>query len=120
MPLIRSVAILIAAFALFLALGPGPRAYAGGMGMGDALSAHQAADGCDPAMMLHGQPEKHDAGGCGKMHCCLGATCVFAGLPTALILLAPMSADELNLSPVTALLTGRDVSPPLDPPRPFA
>ncbi|WP_370677994.1 hypothetical protein [Pleomorphomonas sp. PLEO] len=118
--MIRSVVMLIAAFALLLALGPGPRAYAGGMGMGDALSAHQDADGCDPAMMSRGQSEKHDAGGCGKMHCCLGATCVFAGLPAAWSLLTPMSAAKLNLSPGTALLTGRDVSPPLDPPRPFA
>lgn len=119
MPLIRAFLMLFVAFALLLAVGPGPRAYAAGMDA--ALSAQQDPDGCDPAMTPHGPTEKHDAGGCGKMSCCLGAVCVSAGLTSAMVVLAtPVSATALDLSAVTALLTGRDVAPPLDPPRQFA
>ena len=120
--MIRSVATLIATLALLLVLGQGHVTYAAGMGseMGAVLSAHQDADGCAPAMMLHGRTEKHHAGGCAKMSCCMGTICVFAGLPATAIAVVPTSGMVLNLFAATAALTGRDVAPPLDPPRPFA
>jgi hypothetical protein len=112
--------MLFVAFALILPLGPGSSAHAADMSgdMRVVVSTHQ--DGCDPSVMPHGQTEKHDAGGCGKMQCCLGAACVFAGLPAAAVGATPVSATALTLSAATAFLTGRDVAPPLDPPRPFA
>lgn len=122
MPLIRSFTMLIAVLALLLAVAPGPRVYAAGMGtdMGAAISAQQDADGCASAMMLQGQSGKHDAGGCAKMNCCLGAICTFAGLPVTAAVAKPMSAATLSLFAATAALTGRNVAPPLDPPRSFA
>ncbi len=117
--LIRPFLMLFAALALLLAVGPGLHAYAAGMG--SAFSAQQDPDGCDPAMAAHGRTDGHDAGGCGKMQCCLGTSCVSIGLTTAAAVLAtPVSATALDPSAVTAFLMGRDVAPPLDPPRPFA
>lgn len=117
MPLIRSVVMLIAAFAMLLALGQGPRAYAAGIDR-TAFSVHQDVDGCAPATMPDGQSERHDDGGCGKMHCCLGVACVFAGLPVTSIFITPVLATAPNPSAATAFLTGREVAPPLDPPKP--
>ena len=119
MPLIRSLMMLIAVVALLLAVMPGSQAHAVSMDMGTTVSGHVASDGCAPAVASHGQTERHDAGGCGKMQCCLGAICVFAGLPAA-ALAVPVSTATLDLSVATAFLTGRDVAPPIDPPRPFA
>lgn len=121
-PLIRSLVTFMAALALILVLGPGPIAYASGMGpdAGAAFSAHQDSDGCASTMMPTGQTDRHPAGGCAKMSCCLGAICIVAGLPAMTSFVVPTSATMLNLSAATAALTGRDVAPPFDPPRPFA
>lgn len=120
-PLIRPFVLLIAVLAMLLAVAPGSHAYAAVMGAGTTMSSsHGDPDGCASAMALKDQTQKHDAGGCAKMNCCLGAMCVFAGLPsTAVVATAPATA-VLSLSSVTAALNGRDVAPPLDPPRSFA
>jgi len=116
----RPFVMLFAAFALILAPGPGPGAYAAGMDTRTVISAHQESGGCAPARMPHDQTDKHAADGCGKMQCCLGATCVSAGLPGTAAGATPMPGTALSLSAATAPLVGRDVAPPFDPPRPFA
>lgn len=120
MPLIRSFMMFVVV--LLLALGPGQNVHAAGMGsdMGTAISTHGDPDGCASAMTLQGQSQKHDAGRCAKTNCCLGAICVFTGLPTMAALATPPATAALSLSAVTTALKGRDVAPPLDPPRSFA
>ena len=105
---------------LLLALGPGQHAHAAGptADIGAVLSTHQDTDGCASVMGVQGKAEKHD-GNCAKMSCCLGAMCVFAGLPLATPITTPLAASALPLSAATAALKGRDVAPPLDPPRSF-
>lgn len=119
MPVIRSLMMFIVV--LLLALGPGQHAHAAGVSpdIGAVIATHQDAGGCASAMALQGKAEKHD-GNCAKMTCCLGAMCVFAGLPMATAFATPLIASALPLSAVTAALTGRNVAPPLDPPRSFA
>lgn len=120
MPLIRSFVMLVVA--LVLAFGPVQHSHAAGMGSGleTTILAHRDPEGCASAMALHGQTQKHDAGGCAKMNCCPGAICVLAGLPAATALAVPMAAAMLNLLATDSFLSGRDVAPPLDPPRPLA
>lgn len=91
-----------------------------GAGFEATISAHGDPDGCASAMALKGQAHKHDAGGCAKMSCCLGAMCVFAGLPSAAAVANVPATGVLSLSSATVALNGRDVAPPLDPPRSFA
>lgn len=120
-PLIRPFVLLIAVLAMLLAVAPGSHAYAADMGLGTAISSsHGDPDGCASAMTLQGQSQKHDAGGCAKMNCCLGAMCVFAGLPSTAVVATAPAAVVLTLLSATAALNGRDVAPPLDPPRSFA
>lgn len=118
--MIRSLAMLMAVFALLLTPGVGSRDYAYGMAMGTALSSHHDVDGCASSARMDGQADRHDAGGCQKMHCCLGTICVLVGLPAATTAAMPLLANSINLSGATASLTGRVVAPPLDPPRRFA
>lgn len=120
--LIRSLVQLIAAFALILALVPGPAAYAAGMGtsMETAVCTQHDIDGCAPSKTAAGPAEKHNAGSCDVLNCCLGAVCVFVGvLPTAAETM-PTLVPAQRLPGPFASLTGRDVAPPFDPPKPFA
>jgi hypothetical protein len=122
MSLIRSLATLIAVFALILALVPGPRAYAVGMGanMDTAVCTHHDPDDCGLSSMDGGKLGKHGVGSCDVFNCCLGAVCVFAGLLPTTAVTMPALLPAQRLPGVFASLTGRDVAPPLDPPRPFA
>lgn len=113
----RPLAILIAVLALLLALWPGSHAYAVGMGAEKFVSSQQRSEGC--ASSHHG-PERHDGDDRGQAQCCVGAICVFAGLPAATEPATPMSALALDLPVADTFLAGRDVAPPVDPPRPFA
>ena len=115
----RPFAILVAVLALLLALSPGPHASAAGMGGEKMASSQQGPEGCASPMAPHGKADRHDAGGQGKMQCCVGAVCVVAGLPTATVLATPASDDMPVLPAADTFLTGRDVAPPFDPPRPF-
>lgn len=115
----RSLAILVAVLSLLLALSPGSHGYAAGMGVGKMASSQHEAKGCAPTAS-HGKAERQDAGGQGKMLCCVGAACVVAGLPSMASFAAPLSSVALDLPVIDTLLTGRDVTPPVDPPRPFA
>ena len=116
----RPFAILIAVLAVLLALSPGAHAHAAGAGGGKMASSQQASEGCVSSMASHGKADRHDAGGHGRMSCCVGAVCVVAGLPAAAVLAMPASDDMPVLPAAETLLTGRDVPPPVDPPRPFA
>lgn len=116
----RPFAILVAVLALLLALSPGPHASAAGMAGEKMASAQQGPEGCASPLASHGKADRHDAGGQGKMSCCVGAVCVVAGLPTATVLAMPASDDMPVLPAADTFLTGRDVAPPVDPPRPFA
>jgi len=112
--------MLMAVFALLLTPGLGSRDYAYGIAMGTTLSSHHDVDGCASSARIDGQTDQHNAGGCQKMHCCLGTICGLVGLPAATTVAMPLSATTVNLSGATASLTGRVVAPPLDPPRRFA
>ena len=116
----RPFAIFVAVLALLLALSPGPHAHAAGMAGERMASAQQDREGCASPMASHGKADRQDAGGHGKMQCCVGAVCVVAGLPTATVLATPASDDMPVLPAADTFLTGRDVAPPVDPPRPFA
>lgn len=120
MDFLRPFMVLFAVVALFLAVVPGMGAHAAGIGMGTAIaSTHHDADGCAKAGPSHPETDKHGAGDCAKMLCCLGTACVFAGLPATMVFDKPLSIGTAHLSAVTTLLTGRDVAPPLDPPKSF-
>lgn len=118
MKFLRPLMLMFAAFALLLAVTPESGVHAAGMEMGATIaSAHDAADGCANAAGSADQTDKH--GGCAKMLCCLGNACVFAGLPATMVVGKSLSAGGIPLSASTTPLTGRDVAPPLDPPRSF-
>lgn len=121
-PVMRPVIMFLAVFALILALVPGPRAFAGAMDarVGTTICIQHEADGCAPAMTDHAKPGKHGFGSCNTAHCCLGAACVFAGLPPTVALVVRNSTTERGLSGLAAALAGRDVAPPFDPPKSFA
>lgn len=120
MHLMRPFVMLIALLALLLAVVPGSPAFAWGMGADSAMSsAHGDADGCAPAMTGQDRTEKQHAGSCGKMHCCLGAVCVFVGLPAMATGAIGVPTETLRLFAATAAMTGREIAPPLDPPRSF-
>lgn len=116
----RSLPILVAILALLLALWPGPQAHAAGMGGEKMALSQQEPAGCASSVAPHDKTERHDAGGHGKMSCCVGAVCVVAGLPAASVIATPLSSVLLDLAIADTFLTGRDVAPPVDPPRPFA
>ncbi|CAI9403433.1 hypothetical protein ANOBCDAF_01112 [Pleomorphomonas sp. T1.2MG-36] len=116
----RPFAILVAVLALLLALSPGPHASAAGMGGEKMASSQQGPERCASPMASHGKADRHDAGGHGKMSCCIGAVCVVAWLPAASVIATPLSSVVLDLAVADTFLTGRDVAPPIDPPRPFA
>jgi hypothetical protein len=120
MNLMRPFVMLIALLALLLAIAPGSQAVAMGMGADMAMSSAQGdSDGCASAMTGHDRTDKQHAGDCGKLHCCLGAVCVFVGLPAMTTGAMQVPTEALRLPAATAAMTGRDVAPPLDPPRPF-
>lgn len=117
----RPLVLLLAALAMLLALGPGSHAHATGMGSQMAIvSTHGDPGDCAPASALHGQTDRHDAGGCAKMSCCPGTICAFVGLPATAAFVTPVLTAGIVPSANATLLTGRDVAPPLDPPKSFA
>lgn len=119
--MIRPFVLLFVVVALALTLGSGTHAYTGGTGMdATVVAAHGDASDCAKATTLQGEAGKHDAGGNSMMGCCPGAICTFAGLPATSPLVATAATTTALPSVTTAALTGRDVSPPLDPPRSFA
>lgn len=114
--------MLFAAFALILALVPGPLAYAGSKdaSMDTVFCAHLDLDACAQTMTAQTKAGKHGVGSCDTVSCCLGAVCVVAGLPPTTAITMPMSVTERTLPRQSVWLTGRNVAPPLDPPRSFA
>ncbi len=120
MDFLRSFMLLFAAFAMLLAVTPGTGVHAAGMEMGSTIvSAQNDADGCAKASLSDHKPDTHGGSDCAKMLCCLGTACVFAGLPAATVAHKSLPVAAMHVAIATTLLTGRDVAPPLDPPRSF-
>lgn len=114
----RPFVTLFAVFALLLAVGPGGGAHAAGVGLDGVqaqVSAQMDGAGCGGSADEHRPEKQPDAGH--RLSCCIGTVCVSAGLPVAAILVTPPADALIDPTVTAALLTGRDVAPPLDPPR---
>lgn len=114
--------MFLAAFALVLALVPGQRAFAGAMdaAMWTTICIQHEADDCAPTMTDHAKAGKHGFGSCNTANCCLGSVCAFTGLPSTVVFAVRDTMTDMGLSGLSAALSGRDVAPPLDPPKSVA
>jgi len=114
----RPFVTLFAIFALLLVVGPGYSAHAGSQGLDGGrpmVSAQMDSAGCGARAAEHHPEKPQDADH--RMSCCVGSVCVIGGLPVATTPLVPPAGATIDPLVTATSLIGRDVAPPLDPPR---